>query len=378
MRAGILTFHRAYNYGAVLQAYALQKKLSDMGLSNEIIDYWPQAFKYIYFLKKKFKLSHPPVKTWIWHALAKNIINKRAQNFEMFIQNKLTLSENTYTSYKKLEQADLKYDLYITGSDQVWNNSCAAFDKAFFLQIPQAKRKYSYAASFGFLSIPPELKDEYKKRLAGYERYSVREQSGKEILSDLLSVDACVNCDPTLLLSKDEWLKLIDNRTNIDEKYILVYYVEKTYKLKEMAVGLSKKTGYKIIILPCNMSFDSLTGRADAGFGATTISDASPEDFLALFYGAQYVLTNSFHGTVFSIIFQKQFISQTTLDNGNENRRSKELLKALNLSDREDVDLNCIDNPINWDGTEEHLKNFRAASEEYLKLIVSDVDSYKN
>lgn len=377
MKIGIITFHRAYNYGAVLQAYALFTKIESMGLECEIIDFWPETFKNLYYMQQPFRITHPPIKTWLNHFKVRKVLSERNQNFEKFIEEILKTSNESYISYYDILNAKLDYDSYITGSDQVWNDTCAKFDKTFFLQFPQAKAKnrYAYAASFGFEEIPEGLENEYKKRLEGYRRYSVREKSGARILENLLSIKPDVNCDPTILLSAEEWLKIARETKCKYEKYIFIYYVTKTQNLQKMANDLAKKTGYKVIIVPCNMNIDVLSGKYDKSNMALVNPCISPQEFLMLLKNAEYVLTNSFHGTVFSVLFHKKFLSQINLDNGKKNNRIKELLETIGLENKAILDIERIDDRVDWDSVDEKILEMRKNSEKYLQLIVNDLKS---
>ena len=223
MRIAIITFHRAYNYGAVLQCYALYRTLKKLGHECYVLDYWPKYFYNEYYVHRDFLLTHPPVKTFLNHFRARNIIKDRNQGFENFLKDYLELMPISIVG-ECVNVDGVQFDLYITGSDQVWNDRCARFDRNFFLDFPCArlKKRASYAASFGMKQIPAEKRNEYKRRLSDFAAYSVRENEGKEILSDLLGVNASVNCDPTLLLDYSEWNDITTDTVADSEPYILV------------------------------------------------------------------------------------------------------------------------------------------------------------
>ncbi len=372
MKIAIITFHRAYNYGAVLQCYALYHTLEKLGHECYVLDYWPKYFYNQYYMHANFSLMHPPIKTWINHFKTKRVLAIRNQGFEDFLQNHLKLVPVEIRD-ECVEVKNKKFDLYITGSDQVWNDRCARFDRNYFLDFPCAKlsARASYAASFGMQQIPVNLKTEYRKRLSDFVAYSVRENEGKNILKDLLGVNASVNCDPTLLLDKGEWDHIAQNDKVDSEPYVLVYYVTLTEELQKKASDYAKTKGYKLVILPCNMSMDVLQGKRDRQFNPELHISASPTDFLALFKNACYIFTNSFHGTVFSLLNHKQFYSKIALGAQKRNHRVLNLLYQVGLISLDfDKDAFCTDDYINWSLVDKKIKDMRDEGWKYLLSII--------
>ncbi len=377
MKIGIVTFNRAYNNGALLQCYALCQTLRNLGAECNVVDYYPYYFKNSNTLSKKFKLSHPPVKSWINRIMLRKVLKQRNHNFESFID-KYIPTTRTFYSLEELQNNCPDFDAFITGSDQVWNYGCTYFDPVFFLDFPKAakSKKYSYAACVGFKEerLPANLVDDYKRRLAGYESYSVREASAVPIIDKLTGQKARIDIDPTLLLTADNWGEIITDSSE-NEPYILIYYVQKTHKLQEYARRLaaeSQKTGrnLKIICVPCNTSPDVLSGKYDSDFSMDLRPQSGPRELLNLIRHADYVVTNSFHGTVFSIIFQKKFVSLLTEYSGKRNVRSSDLLESLGLTDRAMTDnTNDIDNAVDWAKVNDKLEAMRTSSLNYLKQI---------
>ncbi len=373
MNCGILTFHRAYNYGAVLQCYALTRKLRSLGCNCQVIDYWPQYFQNEYYVQRPFRWTHPPVKTWIRHIRVSKILRSRNSGFESFLQNNIPMTQKTYRSVKELGEDTLEFDCFLTGSDQVWNDACAKMDPVFFLDFPGIgeKKKYSYAASFGFPQIPEGKREIYQKCLTGYCAYCVREDAGARILKDLLGVESMVCCDPTLLLTRQQWDEIASAGTE-DSPYILVYYVTRTEKLLAAAAQLAKEKNCKVIALPCNMDIDVLRGNREKAYGFDARPDASPEEFLRLFRDATYVLTNSFHGTVFSILYHKSFAVQIELENGKHNQRAESLLQVTGLEDCILGDGKKISFQLpDWETVEQNLTQLRRQAESYLLDVFS-------
>lgn len=371
MKIAITTFHRAYNYGAVLQCYALYHSLKTLGHKCYVLDYWPKYFYNQYYVHGDFSLTHPPVKTWINHLRINKVLNKRNKGFEEFLENYLQLYPVDIDD-GRISLKNNTFDLFITGSDQVWNDRCARFDRNYFLDFPSAKKsdRASYAASFGLKKISENLREEYKNRLSGFKAYSVRENDGKDILEDLLGITASVNCDPTLLLSQHDWNDVASNDMDSSSPYVLVYYVTKTNKLQEQAYAYAKKNGYKLITLPCNMSIDVLTGKNDDSFDAELHLNASPVEFLNLFKNASYVFTNSFHGTVFSLLYHKQFFSQIKLEGNKRNNRALNLLHQVGLTpDNFSSDAFNTNIDTDWDFVDRNIAIMRKEGLNYLSAI---------
>lgn len=375
-KIGILTFVRPCNYGAALQCYALNKVLEKLGAQPITLDYWPKYFKERYYPEPlPFKWSFSGFKKWKRAKLVRTIKNSRNRKFEQFIQDNVTLTSPTAYNIAELEEAMRATGIrkWIAGSDQVWNDTCARFDPAYFLdlKLPEGSTKYSYAASFGMSSIPEELKAEYQRRLSGYKRYSVREQSGVEMLRELQQDEAKVHCDPTLLLSAQEWSEVASPARG--ERYILIYHVLKPDYLIEKAMELSKKTGLKVILFTPYFNYASVAGRMVRKCGYIPAMESSPQDFISLIKNAEYVLTNSFHGTVFSAIFHKNFWSQIELVEGKLNNRSANLLEKLGISGRELTRQQPLsDTPIDWSKADAALETMKAEAKNYLQSIIND------
>ncbi len=375
MKIDILTFHRAYNYGAVLQGCALTKKLNELGAECEILDYWPGYFKLTYYYSKRITLSHIPVKTILRRFKNRDaikVLKRRNKRFERFIDKNIPLSDKIYYDIGDISNNPPDCDAYLTGSDQVWHYQWTDFDPAFFLDFDAAKnkKKYSYAASFGMDKLPDDMVSEYKRRLTNYDAYSVREQSGAKILKELENVDANVNCDPTFLLKGEEWSKFCAENPEC-EPYILLYYTVQSKTLQEYAKKLSEEKKCRVICVPCNMTADVLTGKFDAPFGFEVRADCGPVEFLTLIKNAAYVLTNAFHGTVFSIIFHKAFLTQMKSDENKPNIRVEELFKTLGVKNHDlEADFDKIDNDPDWDLIEKNIEKIRNCGIDYLSEII--------
>lgn len=379
-KAAILTFHRANNYGAILQSYALCETLKKVGGAPEIIDYWPAKFRRIYLYEYPFSLSKDFFKAFAKKILLNPILERRNSEFQLFAKKYLPLTQETYLNPEEIDRAKFDYEIYICGSDQIWNNDMVDFDKTFFLDFPSAKNKFSYAASFGQSVIPEELVLEYKGRLKGFLSYSVRETSGKQLLYNYFKIDAHVDCDPTLLLNEKEWRKVGQEKGISRLPYLLLYSVNLIGNLAKQVNELAAQTGYRIIYLTSNTSWNVLAGKDDLKKEVERRFDASPEEFITLIDGAEYVLTNSFHGTVFSILFHKKFMSATVDMNGNKNQRIIELLDALGIS-RRNLELSGVEEiyeEISWQKVDALLLKIRESSMAYLRHMVSVSDNSRS
>lgn len=374
MKTAIVTFIRAYNHGAVLQCYALHKKLNELGIDNEVLDYYPAYFRKVYTIENYSKLRWFPGPLLMRvprFVHMRQVLSKRNRGFCRFINERIRLSNKQYHNLEEIKEADFSYDAFIAGSDQVWSNLWTEFDPVYFLDFPSAKKtnRFSYAASFGFKSIPVQLLDEYKRRLEGWDGYSVREASGVDILADLAGIRATQCCDPTLLLTGAEWNE-IANQPRLRKKYILVYYVNGCKKLLEQAAILAEQKGLQIISVTSICTHEHLVGSYSKMYHAKHFGACSPDKLLGLFSKAEYVLTDSFHGTVFSIMFHKSFLTLAEAG-GRKNNRATELMDYLNLGERLlENGLGCINQEIVWECVDEKLMAYRAESLEYIQKII--------
>ncbi|MFR2839550.1 MAG: polysaccharide pyruvyl transferase family protein [Zhenhengia sp.] len=360
MKIGIITFHRAVNYGAILQAYALQQALNKLGVDNEIIDYRCRHIEdaYSLFDIKKIKSLRNLI-----HIVLYDPVNKiKSNKFKKFIEQNIKMSSKIETK-NDLNEINMNYEAFITGSDQVWNNKCTGFDKAYFLDfVKDDTKKNSYAASFGTNCIIEELEEDYRKLLGKFNNISIREKQGQEILRELINIDVPVHLDPTFLLTKEEWLNVVKDTSNKD-KYILVYLMQYSPSIIKFAENLSKSSGYKIIHIN-----NEIIKKAKGKY----IRTSGPEEFLGLFAGAEYIVTNSFHGTAFSINFNKNFFVELLPPPAKVNSRLENIMDLLNLRDRQIVNgknIN-IDKSIDYNKVNAKIAEEREVAKSYLREIL--------
>lgn len=354
-KIGILTFHRAINYGAQLQAYALQQVVSRLGADCELVDYICPAITKSYrpFLIRREK----PLISFAKSCVMFRRRAQKARSFESF-QSRIVKSEETYDP-QTLVQANDRYDRFITGSDQVFSPWCVDFDPAYFLTFADDSKKFSYAASFATREIPEDKRAEFVRRLSGFQRISVREEEGIRHVKDLCGKTAEVSVDPTMLLRAEEWEKLA---VDPEEKpYILVYSLMREKGPLKFARKLAKEKNMKVI---CLHDAPHMPYR-----GVKFVRAASVEAFLGYFKNASYVVSNSFHASVFSVIFHRSMFIEFARPSG-RNIRAESLLNALGIH-RELAGGNAVETPIDWEDVERRLAALREKSMAYLKEIVS-------
>lgn len=360
MKIGILTFHSAVNYGGVLQAYALQEEIKKIGGVPEIVDY-----KTPYFAKRYSPVYIPSFSLKkIAYALLDmpNVISKN-RKFKRFSNKFLKLSERAYDRIT-IKSACGDYQKFIVGSDQVWNLQLTDNDTTYLLDFcDDNSKKYSYAASFGSSRLDSGAISVFQDKLLGFQAVSVREESAKHNADAMLSgKEARVDIDPTMFLSSGEWEKCCV-APNINEKYIVVYKLNQSQAF-DCAKKLSEATGLKVVVLQAQLK--------GVPYGFICKRKPSPEEFLGWIKHSEYVVTDSFHGTAFSIIFHKKFMTLPDKRPDNRNTRIENLLKLASLENRMGNGDSCelIHNEIDYKNTDARIRAVRAGSERYLKSIL--------
>ena len=334
-----ITCHDVYNYGASLQAYALQTYLKSIGHEVEIIDYLPDYIsgRYKFFnILPSSRLYKYAIKNKLFYFLCclyqvkrKYSTYGRKKVFDLFKKDYLQCTR-LYKDYQDLKSSPPEADAYIVGSDQVWScTSDIGKDPAFYLDFgkPTTKR-YSYAASFGQSKLQPENIEFVTSKLKNFDAISVRETTGTDILQSL-EIEGVNVVDPVLLLNQEDWGRIVTTKRIIKEDYILVYdlYHADT-EMKGAVCSISNNKKLKIV---------SVNSRSRLGYADVNISNAGPIEFLNLMKYCTYCFSNSFHATAFSVIFCKPFFVFNRHDNVS---RIKDFLKLINMSQ-------CL-NPESW------------------------------
>ncbi len=365
-KIGIITFHRAINYGALMQTYALQQVIKKEGGEVRVIDYHSPNIEYAYRLT--WGLNKKRIKGWIKWFISIPYKLRKKRRFRQFADKKLRTTQSIYTR-KNVGECEAHFDRIITGSDQVWNLKISDYDTAYLLDfVNEDKKKYSYSVSIGSY----RFEDEYLPYIQNYAMYSLREKDACEYIEQITGKDGRVDIDPTLLLTGDDWAKEVKKTSLMNQPYIFIYSVHPQNNMIDYAYKLAEEKKCKIIYLHNRENTALLRTK-----NVKVIFDASPEEFLGYIKNAECVLTNSFHGTVFSILFHKKFFSEL-ITAGGFNNRVFSLLNSLGLGRRileNQVQLGkeiCIDEEIDWSNVEACLAKQRAESIEYVKQIVND------
>lgn len=316
MKTLTITLHDTDNCGSSLQAFALQHFLITHGIDNEIIDYVPSYTQN----------NGSPFKTFIRNIIFRKSYLQRRKKFQNFINKNLKLTKRKYKTYQELKNNPPQADIYITGSDQLWNNSYACGnDPAFYLGFVNKEntKKISYAVSIGKGNVNKNDLKLVKEYGNVFKWISLREKINVGDVEKVINKVPVVHvCDPVLLNDAKEYDKIKKFRI-IEDKYILVYVAQAINKLElnRIVKEIANKDGLKIVFIGTYRS------KCDCDFH---IKDMDPGDFLSLIYNAEYVISNSFHATMFSLIYNKQFIAILPKENGN---RISEILELTNLED---------------------------------------------
>lgn len=362
MKICTITFQKVCNHGANLQAYALMKYLINEGHEVEIIDYQPMEVQKPY---KIFFQKHNDTKSII-KIVIREIISpifrmKIRYNFYKFRKKYFNLSSRVYKNIDDLKLNYPKADIYICGSDQIWNSEITAgVDKGYFLQFGNEDiKKISYAASFG-KNIDENSLKEIVKYLKDFNGVSIREKESIDFLQKY-GIDPQIVMDPVFLLSKNEWIDISEKRL-VKDKYLLIYALCPGDELYISAKKIARKMNLKIVEIS-----NKITNNQNADINFSFIG---PEKFISLFIYADFIITNSFHGTAFSIILQKQFFSFPHNLLKERNSRVENLLDRINLIDRFIGYGNTVDKfiyPIEYKFVDKYLNMEIDKSKDYLK-----------
>lgn len=325
MKIGIITTFRQANFGSVLQAFSLQFVLEKMGYDAKLIDYkYPNFFHY--------KNGYPRKSFWVTKKYKLRLflgkIGLKPKN-KMLLMNDF-ISQNiictkTYSSKRQLQSNPPLFDVYISGSDQIWNPNTMFGDMSYFLDFaPEAAKKIAYSSSFSCDKIPKKYQQEYQYFLKQYQSIFVREKNGKQIAEALTGrTDIEVVLDPTLLIDKNEWSKYADKSSlkNIPQEYILFYMLAYTYNPQnKMAEILNKlQNQYKIPILSLSEKPADFNGEF---IQIEQTQSVGIYEFLDLFRNARIVVTSSFHGTAYALNFGKPLLALSDGEKKSDDRIS--------------------------------------------------------
>lgn len=371
MNVKVITRHAPSNYGSLLQSIATVNIIESIGHRCEIIDYQRHDERGLHGVLTQMKQKEGygnPLKKLAYVAV-RYPIEKYAQVCFDRMRDKYLKMTPRCSSHEELKR--LTADVFITGSDQVWGSMMnGEYDSAYFLQfVSDNTKKIAYAASFGKTKFDERTVEEYKRLLAGYTKIAVREKSAVALLNDW-GLNNCIGqvLDPTLLLSKDEWKKLLVSdlysRKYSGKKYLLVYQIHNDSRLSGYAKRLAKHTGIELFRV--NPMFHQFRR------GGKFICCPDLGEFLALIDNASCIITDSFHGTCFAINFGKQFIE--ILPNNATGTRNQSILELTGLSDRilrDFEDYSLVHEKINYQKVHKVLDDERCKSKEIMKQLLS-------
>ena len=379
-KIGVITILKTNNYGAELQAYATQAILRKLGYNAEIIDYLfyknPQHKKtrrsqpvFNLGLKKKIAEWAYPLITNLRSLGNKQKNDVRVKRFEQFHMENTKLSV-VYKSMDELYDAKLDYDVYMVGSDQVWNPGIYSSLLPYMLTFaPKGKKRVSYASSFGVSQIDASQQWLYKKYLPEFSAIGVREKNAVEMVEEITGCRATWVLDPTLLLNKEDWEEVASEVRYVTGPYVLLYELTPCPYIKKLAYAMRKEKGLTIVRI-CKRAAEE-----DKDESIVNVIDAGPAEFVRLFADADMIITNSFHGTAFSINFSKDFYTIAPQKKHN-NSRQKSLLELFNLESRfipENTPINLISTEqIDYDSIGDILDEERAKSFNFLKHSINN------
>ena len=341
MKTGILTFHDVSNYGALLQAYGLQQTLKKLGSESEFVA-----------IRRKVQEVNPASSPFAKRMLKAK--EKRDLLFDEFRNKYLTVSK----CYEQGEQINDDYDVFITGSDQVWNTAIADVDARYFLPFASPEKRYSYAASFGEAAVAENNREWIAKQLSVFQGLSVREEKGKQIIQDLIGKDALVCIDPVFLLDEEEWLSLTEEHTG--DPYLLLFLLQYDEEFVKMAKEEATAKGIEIKIVTAGYM-------PQLGFEAW--SSTSVNQWLSLIRNAVCVYSDSFHALAFSLIFKTDYCRKPLGGQlQGRNGRTEELLSLLKIDPEK---MQGIILPFSEEQDRSALKQRKDISLDYLKGIIS-------
>jgi len=321
MKIGVISFniHSVWsNYGAVLHSWAFQQVLKSLGVENKIIDYVVDDFEFYNFKFPALSRVKLPFRTRLILLLNSFLYYRRYKKFKSFFE---LHYDKTNIRYSQKNVSDLDFDVYICESDVVWSPvSAGGLDRIFFFDYPhmKSKLKIAYSASLADMHYNQEKLEFFKEKINNFDFISVRESSAVDFVEQFTQQKVEHVLDPVFLLQSKDYLPIINAR-KVDSDYVLVYLINRTKGLIKSAKQIAKFYNSKLIIIS-DLFLYSMYGK--------TYNNVGVQDFLSLFQNAKYVVTNAFHGTAFSIVFNKNFLVYSRY---NKDNKIESILKKTNL-----------------------------------------------
>lgn len=383
-KIGLCVCYDTKNYGSQLQVLATCKKIQTLGYDYEIIRYkkkmTPQfLIKSLprllnpYFVNNKLT-KRKKDKEINSNDIVKKQVKIRDERFKRFVEIYFTKSSKLYYGYNELCNNVKKYDGVLVGSDQLWLPSNLGSHFYTLEYVPKEMLKIAYATSFGVSQIPWYQVKRTKNYLNRIQYISSREIRGSELIYEIAGKKVDVVCDPTMLLTAEEWDMLIPERAVVKKSYILCYFLGDSVEHREVANNLKKDTGLEIVTLPFLDNFVE----HDLSFGDQHLYDVDAADFVNLIRHADYILTDSFHGSIFSILNHKKFITLDRFKEGSKNSRNSRIDSLFSLLGLENRRYNgdiytAIEKNIDYNDVDKKIEEFRSSSISYLdKALLND------
>lgn len=388
-KIGIVSCYFQKNYGSMLQAYATQKYFDKLNIQNEMINI-SGISKEIALSKMKFyfrnitdqgmfRAKMNSVKHSLRRKFKKGTFGKqidiRNRMFENFC-NKYYKISSSYSSKDELSRACKDYSAIVVGSDQLWTPANIDADYYTLTFVPDNIPKISYATSFGVSVLPKYQREKAKKFLKRIDYISVRELSGQKIVEQLANRKCEVVCDPTLLFTAEQWMDIQKSERIINDRYIFCYFLGNNPEQREFVKRFKVATGFKIVAL---QHIDEYI-KSDCDFADIAPYNIGPGEFINLIRNAEYIFTDSFHGSVFSILYGKLFFTFRRFEKSNSastNTRLDTLLNRLGLKKRllksnEDI-FKSINSKIDYDKVNEELEAFRNESKQFISNALRNI-----
>jgi hypothetical protein len=342
-RVGLITIHNILNCGSALQAFATMKTIDSFGYDCQVINYkYPNEYhtaissKSSPYAKQNISFMDRVRRYFYYPTYATEFSTKKIEKINHFIKENLKLTD-IYPNKETLANFPPEFDIYVTGSDQVWNPRYMYEDYSFMLPFAGDRPKIAFSASFGVQDLDSSYIKKIRPYFEKYSSISTREQSGVNLVKDICGKEAICTCDPTLLFSSDEWGIMAGDIPLIKGKYILCYiltYTADPYPYAQKFISyIRRKLGLQVICI-------DETGRYWHRPGYKGLQEVGPSEFLNLFKYASFIITSSFHGTAFALNFNKDFYSIVAKDVNDERQIS--ILNRLGASNR----LITVDDPF--------------------------------
>lgn len=368
MKIALLTFHNTANYGAALQAYALQKYLQEQDISNEYINYVNEKRKHTYSMSYLIieSIRKGDIKSALKYIAGSPFLNLRKWRFNKFYNKYLKVTSKIYSNSSEARELNDLYDYFLVGSDQVWCPENNGGDTAYLLDfVNDDKKKISYSSSFGLTEISDEYREKYSKCLSTFHSLAVREIIGQKIIKELTGRDAELVVDPVFLLSQRQWEEIMTPKKH-NEKYIFSYTNTDNQISDFFATGYILNGRKNYILSRHTHLSDFINSNVRVKYFM------SPQEFLSVIYYSDLVVTASYHCLALSIILNKPFVAILTGNEGKDERLLN-LLKYLNLEDRilkSDMTVEEIEAPIDYQFVNIKIDRLKNSSIKYLSKSI--------